>query len=202
MPTKIGTEVRISDEELQRAQFYRLMSRLLGAPADEDLINLLKNLDGDDSRMGVALDGLKDLAHRITLDEAVDEYNELFIGVTKGELTPYKSFYLTGFLNEKPLGEVRADMDKIGIARSEDSVDPEDHIASLCEMMHGLITGAFGEPLSLSDQYLFFDNHIGNWAPKFFEDLEAAAAARLYMPVGLIGKIFIEVESEAFLIAA
>jgi len=206
LPTNIGTEVRISEEELQRAQFYQLLARLLGAPVDEELVDLLKNIEGDDSPLGVALTALKDLAHRITLNEAVDEYNALFIGVTQGELVPFKSYYLTGFLNEKPLAELRAHMDEVGIAKSEDASDPEDHIASLCEMMHGLIVGEFGnpagKPMTLSDQYLFFDNHIGNWAPKFFEDLEAAEAARLYMPVGLIGKLFLEVESEAFLIAA
>ena len=96
-----------------------------------------------DSPLGAALTGLKDLAHRITLGDAVEEYNELFIGVTQGELVPFKSFYLTGFLNEKPLAELRAHMDEIGIAKADDEKDPEDHIASLCEMMHGLIVGDF-----------------------------------------------------------
>tara|TARA_B100001964_G_scaffold166610_1_gene182951 strand:- start:689 stop:1267 length:579 start_codon:yes stop_codon:yes gene_type:complete len=192
----------VTEEELYRAQVYQLLARLLGAPVDDELIDILKNIDGDDSPLGVALNGLKDLAHRITLEEAVDEYSELFIGVTQGELIPFKSFYLTGFLNEKPLGEVRAHMEEIGIAKSDDEGDPEDHIASLFEMMNGMIDGSFGKPFTLPEQVRFFDNHIGNWAPKFFRDLEVAEAARFYVPVGRIGKLFMDVESEAFLIAA
>jgi len=192
----------VTEEELYRAQVYQLLARLLGAPVDDELIDILKNINGDDSPLGVALNGLKDLAHRITLEEAVDEYSELFIGVTQGELIPFKSFYLTGFLNEKPLGEVRAHMEEIGIAKSDDEGDPEDHIASLFEMMNGMIDGSFGKPFTLPEQVRFFDNHIGNWAPKFFRDLEVAEAARFYVPVGRIGKLFMDVESEAFLIAA
>ncbi len=202
MPSKVRSDIQVTEEELYRAQVYQLLARLLGAPVDDELIDILKNIDGDDSPLGVALNGLKDLAHRITLEEAVDEYSELFIGVTQGELIPFKSFYLTGFLNEKPLGEVRAHMEEIGIAKSDDEGDPEDHIASLFEMMNGMIDGSFGKPFTLPEQVRFFDNHIGNWARKFFRDLEVAEAARFYVPVGRIGKLFMDVESEAFLIAA
>jgi len=202
LPSKVRSDIQVTEEELYRAQVYQLLARLLGAPVDDELIDILKNIDGDDSPLGVALNGLKDLAHRITLEEAVDEYSELFIGVTQGELIPFKSFYLTGFLNEKPLGEVRAHMEEIGIAKSDDEGDPEDHIASLFEMMNGMIDGSFGKPFTLPEQVRFFDNHIGNWAPKFFRDLEVAEAARFYVPVGRIGKLFMDVESEAFLIAA
>ena len=202
MPSEVRSDIQVTEEELYRAQVYQLLARLLGAPVDDELIDILKNIDGDDSPLGVALNGLKDLAHRITLEEAVDEYSELFIGVTQGELIPFKSFYLTGFLNEKPLGEVRAHMEEIGIAKSDDEGDPEDHIASLFEMMNGMIDGSFGKPFTLPEQVRFFDNHIGNWAPKFFRDLEVAEAARFYVPVGRIGKLFMDVESEAFLIAA
>ncbi len=202
MPSKVRSDIQVTEEELYRAQVYQLLARLLGAPVDDELIDILKNINGDDSPLGVALNGLKDLAHRITLEEAVDEYSELFIGVTQGELIPFKSFYLTGFLNEKPLGEVRAHMEEIGIAKSDDEGDPEDHIASLFEMMNGMIDGSFGKPFTLPEQVRFFDNHIGNWAPKFFRDLEVAEAARFYVPVGRIGKLFMDVESEAFLIAA
>ncbi len=202
MLSKVRSDIQVTEEELYRAQVYQLLARLLGAPVDDELIDILKNINGDDSPLGVALNGLKDLAHRITLEEAVDEYSELFIGVTQGELIPFKSFYLTGFLNEKPLGEVRAHMEEIGIAKSDDEGDPEDHIASLFEMMNGMIDGSFGKPFTLPEQVRFFDNHIGNWAPKFFRDLEVAEAARFYVPVGRIGKLFMDVESEACLIAA
>ncbi len=131
-----------------------------------------------------------------------EEYFNLFIGVGQGELLPFGSYYLTGFLNEKPLAALRVDMDELGIGRVEGVKEPEDHIASLCEMMAGMITGAFGEPVSLDRQRAFFDKHIGCWAPRFFEDLQAAESAAFYMPIGSIGSVFMTVESQAFEMAA
>jgi len=93
-------------------------------------------------------------------------------------------------------------MQKLGIAKSDQVAEPEDHIAFLFEMMHGLIVGSFGKPSTIPEQNRFFENHIACWAPKFFENLETAEAARFFVPVGRIGKFFMEVESEAFLIAA
>ena len=192
----------ISEEELSRARLYRLLARLLGAPADEDLLFFLRKLDGDDSPLGQGLAALSDVAARVSIEEAIQEYHDLFIGVTHGELLPFASHYLTGFLNEKPLAEMRDAMHGLGITRSEEAFDPEDHIASLLEIMHGMITAEYGKPISLANQFQFFQDHVATWSLKFFEDLEAAKSARLFMPVGLIGRLFMEIEGEAFAIAA
>ena len=114
----------------------------------------------------------------------------------------YVSSNLTGFLHEKPLAKLRGAMNELGIDRAEDVKEPEDHIAALCEMMSGLITGSFGAPADLSVQREFFDTHIGCWAPRFFEDLQAAQSAVLYMPVGTIGRLFLAIETQAFDMAA
>lgn len=193
-----------TDEEALRAQAYALLARLLAAPPDDELIARLRALEGDGSALGLALTELAAAARRFTREAISDEYHELFIGITGGELNPYASYYLTGFLYEKPLAELRGDMAQLGIARQESkSSDPEDHIAALCEMMAGLITGAFGDwPASLAKQRAFFDEHIGSWAARFFEDLEEADAARFYRPVGKIGRLFMEIERQAFAMAA
>ncbi|MEM6491415.1 MAG: molecular chaperone TorD family protein, partial [Pseudomonadota bacterium] len=115
-----------------------------------------------------------------------------------GELTPYASFYLTGFLHEKPLARLRADLREIGVQRSEGVSEPEDHIAMLLETMAGLIVGDYGDPASLEDQKRFFEKHIQTWAPKFFADLEAAPSASLYMPIGALGRLFMAIETEGF----
>ena len=196
------TDNSVADLELFRAQLYLLLSRLLGAPPDLELINVVKNLYCDDSPIGEAISELKLQITLENLEKSVEEYNELFIGVTQGELIPFKSYYLTGFLNEKPLAELREHMDLLGIEKTEEIKEPDDHIAFLMVMMHGLIIGNFGKPLMLKDQNNFFDNHIDCWAPKFFDDLERANSARIYSPVGKIGKLFMKVEGEAFLIAA
>ena len=88
--------------------------------------------------------------------------------------------------------------DSDGIQREESIKEPEDHIACLCEVMSGLINGAFGKEFTLSEQRNFFRKHIQPWAEHFFTDLEGAKSAIFYSPVGTIGKLFIKIEEEAF----
>lgn len=153
--------------------------------------------------MGRALGALAAVARRTTVEAARDEFSLLFYGNgAGGELLPYASFYLTGFVYEKPLAALRADMERLGIAHSGAKGEPEDHIAFLCEMMHGLVLGRFGGGVALADQRAFFDAHLGRWAGRFFEDLEAAKSAAFYMPVGTIGRLFMTIEAEGFAMAA
>ena len=198
----LSSQSDVSEEELSRARLYRLLSRLLGAPADDELLLFLRSLKGDDSPLGQGLAALSGVAGRLSVEEVAQEFNDLFIGVIQGELLPYGSHYLTGFLNEKPLADLRDAMSELGIARSDAASEPEDHIASLLEIMHGMILGDYGKPVSLADQFKFFKDHVETWSIKFFEDLEAAKSARLFMSVGLIGRLFMEIEGEAFKIAA
>jgi TorA maturation chaperone TorD len=76
--------------------------------------------------------------------------------------------------------------------------EPEDHIAALCETMAGLIAGSFGEPADIPTQQRFFERHLASWADRFFADLENADAARLYRPLGTIGRLFLDIERKAF----
>ncbi len=198
MEANLAHGCEIPEEDVLRARFYALLARLLGAPITEEDLETVRALEGDGTELGTALGSLATIAAKTSLKTATDEYDTLFIGVVQGELVPYASYYLTGFLQEKPLAELRSDMIRLGIARSDDLVDPEDHIAVVCEMMHGLITGAFGEATSIDIQKDFFDSHIRPWASRFFQDLEAAESAVLYMPVGTIGRVFMAVEDKAF----
>ncbi|HEY0834328.1 MAG TPA: molecular chaperone TorD family protein, partial [Azospirillum sp.] len=125
------------------------------------------------------------------------EYNALFIGVVRGELVPYASYYRTGFLNDRPLARVRQDLLTLGIERAPGVAEPEDHVATLCEVMAALIDGTLGAS-DLDRQKRFFDRHLAPWAGHFFTDLEHAEAARLYRPVGAIGRLFMDIEAEAF----
>jgi TorA maturation chaperone TorD len=188
----------VSDEDAARAQCYTLLAHLLHAPPSQALLDVARGLKGDRSELGQALGALASVAQQISPEAAEREYFTLFIGVARGELLPYASYYLTGFLQGKPLADLRSDMARLGIRGRDDVKEPEDHIASLCEMMAGLITGAFGEPASLAEQQKFFARHLASWAPRFFEDLQAAKAAVLYMPVGRIGRLFMTIEAEAF----
>jgi TorA maturation chaperone TorD len=189
---------QIAEEDQLRAQFYGLLAALLARPADAAMLARLAGIEGDDTPIGRGLRTLAEVARMSTPDAVEQEYNNLFIGIGKGELTPFGSYYLTGFLNEKPLARLREAMDHHGITRADEVSEPEDHIASVCEMMSGLITGAFGPSLGLAEQRAFFRDHIGPWAGRFFADLEAAKSAAFYMPVGAIGRVFMEIEAEAF----
>lgn len=196
----VGEDAILGEDRL-RAHPYQLLARLLAGPADAPLLRLASGFTGDDTEFGRALGSLAERAGQTTPEAASREYHDLFIGIGRGELVPYASYYLTGFLNEKPLAKLRSDMARLGIARAEDVKEPEDHIAALCEMMAGLITGAFGAPLELPAQRAFFERHLAAWAPVFFADLEKAEAAWLYAPVGTLGRVFMGIERTAFAMA-
>jgi TorA maturation chaperone TorD len=188
----------IPEEELFRAQIYGLLARFLRAPPDRTLLDAAAFLSGDDSDLGRAITALAATAGTASVSSASDEYLALFIGLGRGELVPYGSYYLTGFLNEKPLAVLRSDLARLGIARSDDTKEPEDHIAALCEVMAGLISGRFVARGGLDTQRLFHAAHLAPWAARFFADLETAAAANLYRPIGAIGRSFMTIEDVAF----
>ena len=194
--------VQIESEDQLRADAYGLLARLMCDIPTRDLLNLTSEIEGGDTPLGVALAALAEAAATETTEAVSEEYQNLFIGVAGGELNPYCSFYLTGFSYEKPLAKLRLDMESLGVARRDGIKEPEDHMASLCEMMAGLITGAFGAPADLETQQWFFDRHLAPWARLFFEDLESADSARFFKPVGTVGRLFMEIETTAFEMAA
>ena len=188
----------IAEEDRLRADLYNFIGLLMAGPPDEMLLAQTASLTGDETDMGRAIDTLAKMA-RVSKPKAVtSEYNKLFIGLGRGELLPYASYYLTGFLNEKPLALLRQDMTRQGLERADNVFEPEDNIASLLEMMGALIVGRFGPPASLDTQRAFFNKHIGPWAAHFFGDLEAAKNSVFYTPVGTIGRLFMEIEAEGF----
>ena len=195
----------IPDEDMQRANLYGLLARVLAEPMGDETLEVVRSLEGenDGTELGQALQALGAVAVRTPRGSAGEEYAALFYGDgSRGELLPFASYFLTGFLLEKPLANLRGDMMELGIQTSGISKEPEDHIAFLCEIMHGLITGAFKEPADLATQKKFFKAHMAPWVGLFFEELESAQSAALYMPVGTIGRLFMAIEAEAFELAA
>ena len=194
------TEIEAEDQV--RAQCYGLLAKLLArAPTASDLA-ALQGLDGDGSPFGLALTGLAAASDPSSAAAIAAEYDELFIGLVRGELAPYASYYRTGFLHEKPLANIRADMVRLGLSRAEDLSEPEDHIAVLCEIMQTLIMGGTDKPQDLREQHLFYKAHLAPWVDGLFRDLEKAEAARFYRAVGHFGRVFMSIEQEAFALAA
>ena len=182
--------------DLARAQEYALLSALLARAPDDALMTKLAALRGDATPLGVAHAALAEAAANTPVERVEREYFNLFIGVGRGELLPYASYYLTGFLHERPLARLRADLSALGIERTEGEVEPEDHAAILCEIMAGLASGRFGVPRG-SDQQ-FFEKHLTPWIGRFFADLERAENGNFYHRVGTLGRTFMEIETEAF----
>lgn len=200
--TAVADQVLVPEEDRLRADLYNFLGLLLSGPPDEMLLAQTADLSGDAGDLGTAINALAKIAKLSKPRTVESEFNKLFIGLGRGELLPYASYYLTGFLNEKPLATLRRDMAARGLTRAQNVYEPEDNIASLMEMMGALIVGRFGAPAPVSDQKTFFGKHIGPWAGHFFSDLEAAKNSVFYASVGAVGRVFMEIEAEGFRMSA
>lgn len=198
----LNNENSISEVDKIRSDMYLFLSGVLQREPSDNLVGEYNNLDGDKTRIGKAFNILSDLSKKVSPSDIRNEYQNLFIGVGRGELLPFGSFYVTGFLHDKPLASIRRDLNAMGIKRGDDFKEPEDHIACLCEIMSGMIIGEYGKYFPVPEQKSFFTKHIQPWAEHFFTDLEGAKSAIFYSPVGTIGKLFMKIEEEAFLMDA
>jgi TorA maturation chaperone TorD len=199
---KPNEPARIDTEDQMRADMYNLMGLLLAGPPDQGTLEVVAGLAGNETDLGQAVEALANMARSTRPATVEREFNSLFIGLGRGELLPYASFHLTGFLNEKPLAILRRDMTEYGLSRAPNVYEPEDNIASLMEMMGAMIAGRFGPPATLERQRTFFNKHLAPWAGHFFADLEQAKTAEFYVPVGTIGRAFVQIEVEAFRLLA
>ena len=194
-------ESLVDDVDSARANEYALLASLLLKAPDADFLTRLSRLEGEiDTPLGVAHMALGQAAASASAEAVNREYFELFIGVGRGELLPYASYYLTGFLNERPLARLRGDMMRLGLERADGHCEPEDHLGTLCEIMSGFAGNHFMIPAD--EEQGFFDRHLAPWAGRFFADLENAEAARFYRSVGSLGRIFIDIEAEGFAMEA
>ncbi len=199
-PDLFGENVGADEIDLARAQEYALLSVLLSRAPDAALLKTLTKLKGDSTPLGIAHIELAEAASQSKPEAIEREYFNLFIGLGRGELLPYGSYYLTGFLHERPLARLRDDLAKIGLERNDGNAEPEDHAAILCEIMSGLANGRF--PAPAGTDHMIFEKHLAPWIGRFFADLETAQEADFYRRVGSLGRVFIEVESASFALPA
>lgn len=191
----------LSDEELARSHLYRLLGVLLAAPPDRRVVQLLESVSqqaGNDSPLAPVWSDLRAKAETLQLEQLEEEYFKLFIGLGRGELLPYASWYVDGALMERILASLRQDLRHLGIKRCDKVKEPEDHVAAICETMGMIISDS---PLSFK-QSDFFERYIGNWMDRFFADLESAETADFYRVVGRLGGYFIGIEKEYFSLPA
>lgn len=192
--TQQGGQDQLDAVDAERARLFALLGRLLGAAPDAALLARLRLLRGDASEIGAAYAALSEAA-QVAPEAAEREFFDLFIGVGRGELLPYASYYLTGFLHERPLADLRGDLARLGVERAPGIPEPEDHIAFVCETYAGLIAGAFAAPPA--EAAPFFARHMKPWAARVFADLERAQAAIFYRAVGRLGRVAVEIETAA-----
>jgi TorA maturation chaperone TorD len=178
-----------------RAQEYALLAVLLARAPDAEFLTRIAKLRGDATPLGVAHRALAEAAEGASAEKIAREFFDLFVGVGRGELLAYGSYYLTGFLNERPLARLRGDLHALGIERVEGQSEPEDHAAMLCEIMAGLVGGQF--PAPVERQRRMFEKHLAPWIGRFFADMVVAEAADFYRHVGALGHLFIGIETQA-----
>lgn len=199
---QMAENAAVDPVDAARAQEYALLTALLSSAPSSALLAQLAQLCEDETPLGRAHAALATAAAATatTAGEVEREYFDLFIGLGRGELLPYASYYLTGFLHERPLSRLRSDLAALGIERVESSFEPEDHAATLCEIMAGFANGRF--EASAQAQRAFFEKHVASWMGQMFADVERARHARFYRPVGALGGLFLEIEAEAFSFAS
>jgi TorA maturation chaperone TorD len=189
----------VDEIDAARGLEYALLSVLLARAPDQSLLKRLADLSGDSTPLGAAHAALAQAARQTSAAQVEREYFDLFIGLGRGELLPYESYYLSGFLHERPLARLRAHLARLGIERAQGQAEPEDHAAILCEVMAGLANGAL--PATAGADREVFEQHLAPWIGRFFADLERAEAADFYRTVGALGRTLIEIETAAFALA-
>jgi len=188
------------DVDEARADVYALLGALLARSPDAAFLKQLRQIpvaaSTEDNTLTAAWATLKIAAARAEPEALNEEYHDLFIGLGRGELVPYGSWYVTGFLMEKPLAELRIDLQRFGFERQASVHEPEDHAGALCETMSLLVLSR--EDVSVAQQRAFFERHVAPWMGRFFGDLASAKAACFYRAVGLLGERFMDIERENF----
>lgn len=186
----------VDEIDRARAQEYALLASLLSRSPDSRLIFALSRLQNDASPIGRAHMSLAEAAARASEESVAREYFDLFAGLGGEALLPYSSHYLAGALYGRPLAPLRETLQRLGIERSPERSEPEDHAAILCEIMAGLAGGGIAAPAEADRD--FFAAHLLPWIRRFFVDLERARSADFYARVGALGRTFVDIETEAF----
>ncbi len=189
-------------EELERAELYGLLARLWLKPPDADLLAQFQVAVTEAPQAGGLLEApwqtLVGALRAHSLAATAAEHEALFHGVGKPEVFAYGSFYLTGFLNEKPLAALRHDLDDLGLSRDEQALETEDHIAYGFEVMRYLIAGDDMAVCNLEHQRRFFRSHLQPWVDAFCVAVQAHPRAQVYATLAGFTQAFVQVETQAF----
>ena len=204
--------VRLEPEDQARADFYALLARLFGAPPDAALLHAIATAPplvpteviggGDDlgAPLAAAWNALGSASGAADAEAVSDEYQTLFIGVGRSEVSLYASHYV-GSQSGRPLAEIRAALAEQGLARRPTASEFEDHLALVLEAMRMLVAGdAERPPAEVSAQRAFFARHVMTWASKCCTAIEDSSVANYYRRVAQFARCFIAIEEASFAI--
>lgn len=190
------------DEEVARAEMYGLLATLFYQPAAEELLAQLQAAVTEAPEQGGFLEEpwreLVAVSRTMTAAQIAQEYNALFGGVGKPEVYLYGSHYLSGFLNEKPLVQLRNDLAALGLTRDEQMPETEDHVAYLLEVMRYLIAGDDVTVCNLTQQAGFFSQHLQPWVSRLCQAVAAHPRAAFYARLAALTEAFASVEAQGF----
>lgn len=190
------------DEETARAEVYGLLVAMYYAPPSPELMGQLRVAVTEAPAAGGFLEEpwrlVVGAARDLSDADVADEYDALFGGVGKPEVFLFGSHYLSGFLNEKPLAQLRGDLAALGLARDEAMPETEDHVAYVCEVMRYLIAGDDVEVANLTQQQKFFSAHVQPWVTQMCDAIEAHPKARFYAALAGFTRAFVSVEAQGF----
>lgn len=187
------------NEETARADLYGLLATLFYAPPSQTLLDTIASARSEGTgALEQAWAELVLACKNAKAEEVREEYDQLFISTGKPEVMLYGSYYLSGFLMEKPLAALRTDLAELGLERVASVTESEDHIASLCEVMRYLIASDAALQSNLAAQKTFFTSHMQAWVLDACAAINASHHARLYAAVSHLARTFFEVETQAF----
>jgi TorA maturation chaperone TorD len=189
-------------EELARAELYGLLAQLWLAPPDATLLAQFRVAVTEAPQPGGLLEApwqaLVQALRETTVEKAAAEHAGLFHGVGKPEVFAYGSYYLSGFLNEKPLATLRTDLAELGLSRDDTTLETEDHVAYLFEVMRYLIAGDDVAVCNLEQQRRFFRTHLQTWIDRLCDTVAAHPKARTWRALAVFTGEFMRVETQAF----
>ncbi len=195
----ITFETQDAGEEAARAEMYGLLAALFYTPPPQSLLDAIAASETQgETVLEHAWSELVAVCRTAQQENVREEYEQLFIGVGKPEVMLYGSYYLSGFLMEKPLAELRTDLAQLGLERSVAMVESEDHLAALCEVMRHLIVSDELANADLAVQEKFFAAHMRPWILDCCAAVAAHPGARFYKTVAAVARQFFEVEMQAF----
>lgn len=188
--------LQLAPEDAARADFYGLLARLFYAPPDPELLGALAAADelavqDAHSPLALAWRELKERAAALDGEAARAEFETLFIGVGKAEVSPYAGAYVKQSRADRQLVALRQYLAEHELARQSGIHEPEDHVASLCDVMRHLISGARATQDMQRD---FFMRYVWPSAVAFCDATEKSERSMFYRVTACFARRFFEVE--------